>query len=199
MHICFIGDSLTLGTHDPEFRGWPGRLAQMSADAAKASGKELNVYNLGIRGNRTNDILERWPTEAARRLPEDQDRRLVFSFGGADASRPEGYPRVDPDTSMANAHLILKAAREACPVLWVGPTPMPRPERNAGVSELNKGYAVIAARLDIPYLDVFSPLSASREYLDDLAAGDGVHPGARGYGLIAALVAQWEPWRAWLR
>lgn len=196
MHVCFIGDSLTLGTHDPEFRGWPGRLADM---ASRETGREMNIYNLGIRGNRTNDILERWPTETARRLPEGQDCRFVFCFGGADASLPEGYPRVAPETSMVNARLILKAAREACPVLWVGPTPMLRPEHNAGTSELSAGYADIAARLDIPYLDVFTPLSASREYLDDLQAGDGVHPGAKGYGLMASLVAGWDAWRAWLR
>jgi len=199
MFICFIGDSLTLGTGDPEHRGWPGRLAQMSSEAARAAGKEINVYNLGIRGNRSNDILERWLTETARRLPEGQDCRLVFCFGGADASRPQGYPRVMPDTSMANARLLLQAAKEAWPTLWLGPTPMLCPERNQSASELNKGYSLLARTLDIPYLNIFTPLSASQDYMNDLTTGDGVHPGAAGYGLLAEIVAGWDAWRAWLR
>ncbi|WP_027366447.1 GDSL-type esterase/lipase family protein [Desulfocurvibacter africanus] len=196
MHVCFIGDSLVLGTHDPEFCGWPGRLAAM---ALAVTDKELNVYNLGIRANRTNDILERWPTETARRLPQDQDCRLVFSFGGADASRPEGYPRVDAATSVSNARLIMQAAQAQYPVLWIGPTPMHKPEHNQGTAELNRGYAGLAGELDISYLDVFTPLSASHVYLEELQAGDGAHPGATGYRLIAELVAGWDAWRAWLR
>ncbi len=196
MHVCFIGDSLVLGTHDPEFRGWPGRLAAM---ALAVTDKELNVYNLGIRANRTNDILERWPTETARRLPQDQDCRLVFCFGGADASRPDGFPRVDAAMSVSNARLIMQGAREKCPVLWVGPTPMHKPEHNQGTAELSRLYAEQARELDIPFLEVFTPLSASHAYLEELRAGDGAHPGADGYRLIADLVAGWDAWRAWLR
>jgi hypothetical protein len=40
----------------------------------------------------------------------------------------------------------------------------------------------------VPYIDTFTPLVSHEDWLTDLAAGDGRHPGQAGYGLIAWLV-----------
>ena len=45
LRICFVGDSLTNGTNDEEFLGWPGR--RCAGEFAK--GHSLPYYNLGTR------------------------------------------------------------------------------------------------------------------------------------------------------
>ena len=56
LRICFIGDSLVLGTGDEEFLGWPGRVIQRELQA----GHDLTLYNTGIRGDTTTKIEARW-------------------------------------------------------------------------------------------------------------------------------------------
>ena len=197
MIICFFGDSLTLGTNDPEFRGWPGRACQM----ARARGAKLGAHNLGIRSNRTNDILARLQDEAERRMPHplDPDGRIVLSFGGADASAPGGLPRVDAVTSTRNASLLLKHAQSLCPTLLIGPPPMADTGFDARVAALSRAYANVAATAGVPYLDLYTPLSAEPAYREELAATDGVHPSGGGYERMAQLVDAWEPWTTWMK
>jgi lysophospholipase L1-like esterase len=46
-------------------------------------------------------------------------------------------------------------------------------------------------------VDCYAPLVSHEDWLTDLAAGDGVHPGQAGYGLMAWLVLH-GGWHAWL-
>ncbi len=47
LRICFIGDSITNGYGDPEYRGWPAFLSA----AARRGGSDITAYNLGVRGD----------------------------------------------------------------------------------------------------------------------------------------------------
>jgi acyl-CoA thioesterase-1 len=85
LRLCFVGDSLTLGTGDDEFLGWPGRVVQRERQA----GHDLTMHNLGIRGNTTTQIEARWEAEARARLPETNPAALVFSFGCNDMAMDE--------------------------------------------------------------------------------------------------------------
>jgi acyl-CoA thioesterase-1 len=49
----------------------------------------------------------------------------------------------------------------------------------------------------VTYVETFAPLRAHEQWLSDLGAGDGVHPGQAGYGLMAWLVLH-NGWHAWL-
>lgn len=53
IRICFIGDSITLGTGDAAMLGWPGRLGAI----AWSQGHQVTVYNLGVRGETSEDEL----------------------------------------------------------------------------------------------------------------------------------------------
>jgi lysophospholipase L1-like esterase len=55
----------------------------------------------------------------------------------------------------------------------------------------------VCRRRDVPFVDTFAPLVTHETWLTDLAAGDGVHPGQAGYGLIAWLVLH-GGWYEWL-
>ncbi len=65
MRICFIGDSFVNGTGDDEALGWTGRIVA----TARAEGRDVTHYNLGIRRDTSADIAERWRAEVERRLP----------------------------------------------------------------------------------------------------------------------------------
>ena len=67
LRICFIGDSITNGYGDPEYRGW---LAFLSA-AARRDGADITAYNLGVRSDTSSMIGARWRQEAVARLPAE--------------------------------------------------------------------------------------------------------------------------------
>ncbi len=186
MNVCFVGDSLVLGYGAPACLGWPGRVCAR----AESQGHPFVCYNLGVRGATSLDLRESWVEEAARRLPSGVPARLVFSFGAADANKG-----VDPDETLAAAKAILTVAAEMCPTVMVGPPPLRNPEVRARVESLSKWMAGVCTEVDVPYLDAYGPLAASPGYMGDLEAGDGVHPGARGYDELGRLVWGFEPLR----
>ena len=61
-HICFFGDSFVNGTGDPTYLGWSGRVCAAMAHPG------LTYYNLGIRGNTSEQIEARWPAESSLTL-----------------------------------------------------------------------------------------------------------------------------------
>ena len=194
MRLCFIGDSFVNGTGDPDCLGWVGRICA----AARRRGHDLTAYNLGIRRDTSADIAARWQEEALRRLPAGMDCRLVFSFGANDCVVEAGGPRVAPAQSLASAGAILDTARRWHPTLMLGPPPLAMDGTRARLGDLSYAFAGLASELDIPYFVLFTPLSAAPLWHKESAAGDGAHPGAAGYVLIAELVEQWPAWRRWL-
>lgn len=206
LRICFVGDSITTGTGDDAYLGWPGRLCA----AERARGHDLTHYNLGIRGDTTPMIARRWRAECEARLPAEFPAALVFAFGINDtAEEPTGL-RVNPEESARMTRAILGEAARWKPTLMIGPTPVdeakmpthfgtvPREMKNARIATASRILEGIAAEVGVPFLDLYSPLSESAEFRKALAAGDGVHPTADGYALMAARIGAWSGWRRWL-
>jgi lysophospholipase L1-like esterase len=77
----------------------------------------------------------------------------------------------------------------------IGPPPIANASTNKRIKALSEGMAAVCRDRGVPFLDVFRPLRASREWMDEVAAGDGAHPSADGYRVLAALVDDWPPWR----
>ncbi len=197
MRLCFFGDSFVNGTCDETYLGWPGRLCAQG----RAAGLQLTAYNLGIRRDTSRELAARWRDEAARRLPEGCDGRLVFSFGVNDCVEEHGVRRIATAESLLHAERILSAANAWRPTLVIGPPALGWHEQdgiNQRVRELAGGQQAVCAALRIPFFDLFSPLAASPAWANDIKAGDGVHPGQAGYQRIAALIQAWPGWRAWL-
>lgn len=194
LRLCAFGDSFVHGVGDDAGLGWIGRLCL----SARRDGLDVTCYNLGVRRDTSADIRARWRREAAARLPPDVGRRLLFSFGVNDCVIEEGRPRVPPEAAARNAAAILTDAAALGAPLMIGPPPIADAGVNDRVGALSVQFATLCRRLDIPYLDIFSPLAASSLWMAEVAAGDGAHPGAAGYGMLADLVGGWPGWRAWL-
>ncbi|GGF26461.1 lysophospholipase [Aliidongia dinghuensis] len=193
MRICFFGDSFVNGTADPDCLGWVGRICAEQ----RRQGHDLTCYNLGVRRDTSADVRARWRAEALGRLPEGLDGRLVFSFGVNDCSLEGGGPRLARSLTLEHATSILANAATWKPTLFVGPPPVADMATNRHIEGLSDAFSALCARLDVPYLDMMTPLSRSNVWMREVAAGDGAHPGAAGYAEFARAVSGWAGWRRW--
>jgi lysophospholipase L1-like esterase len=182
--VCFVGDSFVQGTGDEHALGWVGRLCA----AADARGWAVTGYNLGVRRETSADIRRRWEVECRPRLPAGCDARLVFSFGVNDTTLEGGRPRVPHDETIENGRAILEAARARYSTLLVGPPLTAEDGQNALVARL------LAGQLEVPFIELYEPLSTDERYRREIAEGDGAHPGAAGYARIAAVVEASPRW-----
>jgi len=117
MTICIFGDSITWGAYDPEQGGWATRLR----NHFEAQDKDIDVYNLGISGDNTADLLERIEIEAKAREPET----IIFAIGINDAQfiHSTNSSRVSLDEFQQNiAKLFSIAKKFTSKVIFVGLT-----------------------------------------------------------------------------
>lgn len=189
LRLCFFGDSFINGTGDPAGLGWVGR----ACASQRTASPDLTVYNLGVRGNTTAQINQRWQAEAQARLDgvAPNQRRLIFSFGANDCA--QGLP---PQHTLAAAEGLLRTAQAYARTLFVGPAPIADDAAaDHRIASLCADFAALAARLDLPYLPIHGFLRRHRSWMDEASAGDGAHPNAGGYAALADFIREWAPWQ----
>jgi len=183
--ICVFGASTVWGAGDAEKGGWVERLRLLPF--AAEPDPELRVYNLGIPGNTTKDVLERFEAEAAARKPDF----VIFAIGGNDTIvRKQGGHLIELEKFEKNMEgLVGKARVFTNDILLVGmqrvdetkTTPIPwAPEYsyyNRDTEAYEKKLQEVAEREGVFYLSMHDLLSA-----EDLA--DGLHPNATGHQKI---------------
>lgn len=194
LRVCFVGDSFTAGVGDPEHLGWTGRLAA----ATERDGLPLTRYVLGVRRQTSAEIAARWHAECAPRLMGEWEARVVLSMGVNDTTHVDGTPRLDPARSVAAlVEVLAGAATAGWPVLVVGPPAVAEDAHNERTADLDDRFAAVCAAHGVPYVPVVRTLAADPTYRAEVAAGDGAHPGAAGYALLADLVRpRWQEWLA---
>ena len=205
---CFVGDSITLGTGDDDYLGWPARI---STDA-RSCGHSLTIYNLGVRAETTAQIRQRWRRETALRLPDHLPGHLVFNFGTNDTRMVNDKVEVPLHQSASNARAMIEEALAwGKPTLWIGQIPVDETNQpldsimgitfwfsNKRIKQTNEVFKDIADDLGVPFLDLFSVLHGDSVWEREHKQGDSVHPTTEGYAIIAELIGQWDAWRAWL-
>lgn len=195
MRICFVGESFVNGTGDPQCLGWAGRICAQACH----QGHDVTYYNLGVRRETSTELKERWQREVFYRLPSKHEGRIVFCFGVNDTTIENDKTRVGFETSLENTRNILNLAKQMFPVLMVGTPPVGEIEQNRRIARLSAAFASVCNEIDVPYLDVFSPLQASEVWINEAKANDGAHPRAEGYAQLAQLVQNWQPWLSWFK
>lgn len=186
--LCFVGDGFVAGYGDPKALGWVSRVVGRTpvADA------DLTAYNLGVRGESSAEVMTRWRTECAPRWQARSERRLVVGCGAGDITA--GITTARSRLNLAN--VLDEATTTGIGTFVVGPPPTLDAEVNERLQVLSDAQADVCSRRSVPFVDCFHPLRDHDQWQSDLAAGDGVHPGQAGYGLIAWLVlhAGWQDW-----
>mgnify|MGYP003642946743 CR=1 FL=1 len=193
MKICFFGDSFVNGTGDDTCQGWAGRVSAAAGDA----GKDITYYNLGIRGNTSEDILARWHQEAMARINRGDKALLVFSFGSNDcAAGEDGRSRLPQNDRLKNARSIIVDAPKSWPTIIVGPLPIANDDKaNKRITDLSRQAGALARAHRVPYLDVFTSIKDNEIWKSECQQGDGVHPNSAGYELVADMVTNWGEWQ----
>jgi acyl-CoA thioesterase-1 len=191
IRVCVVGDDLVAGVGDARSLGWVGRVGARTTRGEA----QLTIYPLGVPGETTAELVGRWGEETGRRFAGagPEDCRLVIGLGHEDLRQGLSLPR----SRLNLANVLDECATRGLAVFVVGPPPAPEESRNARISELSAAFADVCLRRGVRYVDCFSPLVSHEDWLTDLAAGDGVHPGQAGYGLMAWLVLH-GGWHAWL-
>jgi len=193
----FFGDSHTAGSGDPAALGWVGR----AAAAALAEGIPLTPYNLGVGGETSVEVAARWRAEALPRLPAEGegDPRAVFAFGVNDLTLRNGAARCSQEESLGALEGVLEGADDlGMRSFVVGPAAIDDEAENERIAELSRAFAELCAGREVPFAPLVEDLRSSEPWRRELAAGDGAHPGAHGYGEMARLVLA-AGWIDWLR
>lgn len=187
--LVFIGDSFVAGVGDPKALGWVGRVMARTSIGDGV----LAHYNLGVPGETSSGVAERWQVEGARRFRDVSERRLVVQIGHSD---------ITVGTSVARhrlnlANVLDEASSQGVGAFVVGPPPSADPEMNAALPAIVDAQRDVCDRRGVPFVDAFTPLVGHEQWEADIASSaDGLHPGQAGYGLIAWLVLHhgWDTW-----
>lgn len=197
MNLLIFGSSITWGAWDEE-GGWAQRLKTF-ADQKAASTNFSNytsVYCLGVSGDKTTDLLERFDVEVRARVSEEEETLILIEIGINDSQYllAEKQYRVPLEDYRANlVRLIEKAKQHRAKLILIGLTPVddsrvdPTPW-TPGESyrlEFVKKYEQILGEVsgvhNIPLIKVMNKF-LERDYLALLV--DGLHPNMEGHRII---------------
>jgi lysophospholipase L1-like esterase len=204
LKVIALGDSLIYGYGDFVGGGWVERLRRQWMSP---QGEGHILYNLGVRGDRVQQVSQRLEQEFNRRgeLRNRVPDLILLSVGMNDSARlgkPEGRLYTDfEDFKQQIAHL-LDVAQNLCPVLFIGMTPVNEAEMPfMGCLYYNHfdQYRYKEATLQacqekgIPYLDIFDLwLSRGVDWINMQLGEDGLHPNVTGYQNLFADIMAWK-------
>jgi len=181
MNILIFGDSITWGAYDPEQGGWATRLRNYF----EGKDNDTDVYNLGISGDTTADLLNRIEVEAKSREPN----LIIFAIGINDAQfiHSTNGLRVSPDEFQQNlAKLFAIAQKFTEKVVFVGltrvdeskTTPIPwntdKSYTNENIECLDSAIEKFCENNKLKFISMDGVVGN-----DDLI--DGLHPNTKGH------------------
>jgi acyl-CoA thioesterase I len=190
MNICIFGDSITHGAFDQEKGGWANRL-RLHLDNLEDF--EDEVYNLGVSGDNTEGLLERFEAEAKFR----ESGFLIFAIGINDSQYviSENQNRIPIEKFEQNIQeLIARARKITNKILFVGLTSVdeaktvPSPwnsdkmYKNEYVEKYNNIIKKVCENEKVDFIDIFSEM-IKENYVAMLF--DGLHPDSKGHKWIA--------------
>lgn len=181
--ICIFGASTTWGACDLEKAGWANRLTM---SLASKSDYDIEIYNLGVSGNTTNDLLERFNAEAKARHPS----LIIFSIGDNDSvyiasKKTQDVPIEQFESNLQE--LVKRAKKFTDKIVFLGgkkvdesqTTPIPwltdYHYTNENIILYDKKIKEVAEKNNVFYLRMFDLLDIKND-LDD-----GLHPNAQGH------------------
>jgi len=198
IHLIVFGGSITLGAWDQRHGGWVDRLKTYlyGSDFRIKTKDNFTVYstmNLGIGGNTTNEVIERFDNEMKQRESEDFKRTqhdiIIFAIGTSDSKYRYSKDNfgVKLDDFKKNLNILLnKAHKYTKKVLFVGITkvdesktsPIPWSKStyyiNKNIRQYNGIVKDFCQENDVFFIETFNLLDK-----DDLI--DGLHPNSQGH------------------
>ena len=198
MRILIFGNSVTQGYNDTECGGWANRLLTYTIKKRVESDYTYapTVFNLGISGGNTTDLLERIDAELGARLAGKDDGVVLFAIGVNDSQYDidTDENRIPVEVYEKNLReLISKTQKYTRRIVFVGIPPvdeqklMPIPWKmthgynNTHVQKYNSIREKICTEEGLSFIsmnDIFKEDSL------DAVLPDGLHPNAEGHRLM---------------
>jgi lysophospholipase L1-like esterase len=191
--LCF-GDSITFGRGEIPNYSWVWRLRNYF----EPKGEHNAVYNLGVSGHNSVDLLKRFDAEATARvrLIRPEDKFLILIAIGQNDSRWTGLPKdnnpyVDEDTFKSNINeLINKAKKYKAKLAFIGLFPvnekftLPYEDKsfeNKRIEAYNNIIKKQCEKNKVLFLNMLEILIKENHIkLTD----DGLHPNSKGYDFM---------------
>jgi len=194
MNICVFGDSIVWGAYDPENGGWATLLRNYfeSADSPPyfREAGDVEVYNCGVSGDKTEDLLKRFEVEAQAREPN----LIIFAIGINDSPilLSSNQRRVSDENFKNNIFkLHTHSSKFTQQIIFVGFTPIDdgktspwddeKAYRQEGASHFDQ---IIQKYCDDNKL-IYIPL---QEVLSKKDLYDGLHPNTEGHRKIFEII-----------
>lgn len=193
--ILIFGDSITWGAIDYEKGGWVERLRLYMYDKG-----DIDIYNLGVSGEKTPDLLERFETETKARIKENEETIIIFAIGINDSYfvYSKNGLMVPLDDFKRNIEKLINLARKfSSKIVFVGltlvdeekTTPIPwntdKSYKNGNVEKYNEIIKSICEEKNVYFIKIFEDWIKS-DYQSLLE--DGLHPNSEGHKKIFEIV-----------
>ncbi len=198
--IFVFGDSITYGEWDAK-GGWVQRLRATFDEAyVNGKGEKTRVYNLGITGNTSADVLKRMEAEIKPRFNKDAETFILLAVGMNDAhmKMPEDKPYSTPEEfSRTLGQLVGIARNYTRKIALLGLNPIEQHKTNPLPWNAAKAYRIDRVKI---FNGVIEKMAAESElYFVDTWKDwtlinykpllfDGLHPNNEGHRRIAGRV-----------
>lgn len=177
MNFIVFGDSITWGACDTE-GGWVARLRKSTP----------SVYNLGVPGETTRNLLLRFENELKVRIDSGDENTIIIAIGINDS-----HHKIPPLSFKANLNKLIKiGGNYSQDIIFVGLTPVDEAiVDDFSQKEVEKYNQIVNKTCEENKIDFIDLMSSflEKEYRSLLA--DGLHPNDQGHELIYLMLKQY--------
>lgn len=197
--ILVFGDSITYGAWDTMRGGWADRLKSFCMEKELENSRfDYAVYNLGISGDNTENVLRRLENEINCRIWKDEKIIIIFAIGVNDSwfINSENSFKVAPDNFRNNLKEIIKISQKfSSSIAFIGLTPVDEIRtilwdidisyKNEYISNYDNIIKLICRENNIHFIDMFGEFNKV-DYKKLLE--DGLHPNSEGHQKMFEIV-----------
>lgn len=199
--FCVFGTSITHGKGDFEQGGWVARLRKFFDQKNLANPENyFGIYELGVSGETTSQLLKRFEIECGARLIERKEYNeqavIIFEIGINDSQfiHSKNGPRTSPGEFKENIKKLIEFSKEFTDeIIFLGLTPVDEPKttpipwntdksyKNENIQRNNEIIKVACEKNNQPFIEIFNSLNNEDLY-------DGLHPNEKGHQKIFEIV-----------
>lgn len=195
--ILIFGDSIVFGNWDAIGGGWADRLKQYCMKKELENPElDYSVYNLGISGDSTGNLLERFEFEAKQRIYNKEETTVIFAIGLNDSQI--GSIGISPEKFRKNIGKLIEAAGGySSKIIFVGLIPVDELKtnpiswdenmfyKNERIEKYDEIIKSICRENNIYFIDMLGEFS-KLDYKKLLE--DGLHPNSAGHKKMFEIV-----------
>lgn len=198
--IFVFGDSIVHGAWDEEMGGWVNRL-DVYLKNKNVSDNFVDVYNLGVDGDTSENLLNRFEFETFQRTIPDQGDIFLISVGVNDSASVN----ISKDNFISKTHfrdnlqyLTILAKKYSEKIAFIGLTPvdekMTNPKggvvcyENKYIEEYNEIIKSVCESNNLFFIDILSRIN--KEDHKKLFDEDGLHPNSKGHQKLFEIIKE---------